>query len=116
MTDADLDALAAVVLAHDFDPLPWEDAPEWRRSVSRAVARAAVGCSGLSCAEHARGAWTLEMTKMGWGWGPTLDTRVKSHPGIVFGELTRGGVRHWTTVVDATRAEARKRGLRITGE
>lgn len=116
MTAEDLDALAAVALARDFDPVPWDEAPEWRRVPARRIAEAAVACSGLSCAEHARSAWTLAMTTLGWSWGPVVDVVGKRHPGVVFGELTRGGVRHWNGVVDAVRAEARKRGLRLTGE
>lgn len=115
MTNEDVDALAAIVLENDFEPIPWDGAPVWRKETARAVARASVACSGLSCAEHARSAWTLVMTQLGWGWGPSLDEKVKSHPGIVFGELTRGGVTHWTAIVDAVRAEAKRRGLRVTG-
>lgn len=116
MTNQDLDALAAVVLANDFEPLTWEEAPDWRRVTAQQVAKASIACCGLSCAEHARSAWTLAMTTLGWGWGPTLDVAAKRHPGIVFGELTQGGVRHWTGVVDAVRSEAKRRGVRVTGE
>lgn len=115
MTEEDLDALAAVVLENDFEPIAWAVAAPWARVAAQHVARAAVACSGLSCAEHARGAWTLGMTLQGWAWGPIVDVALKRHPGIVFGELTRSGVTHWTRVVDAVRAEAKRRGVMVTG-
>jgi hypothetical protein len=116
MTDEDLDALAQAALTADFDPVPWDEAPDWRRIPARRIAEAAVASSGLSAAEHARSAWTLAMTTLGWYWGREIDEKAKRHPGIVYGELTRGGVAHWTGVVEAVRAVARQRGVRLTGE
>lgn len=116
MTDEDLDALAAEALAADFNPVPWDEAPEWRRVACRAVAKAAVGACGVSRCEIARSAWTLSMTLQGWKWGPVLDEAAKQHPGIVFGDLTRGGIAHWSNVVDRIRAVGRARGVRLTGE
>jgi hypothetical protein len=116
MTDEDLEALARVALAQDFDPVPWEDAPAWRQIVSKRIAESAVRSSGMGRAEQARSAWTLAMTTMGWSWAREVDEVNKKHPGVVMGELTTGGVRHWNNVVDAIRDEARLRGLRLTGE
>jgi len=106
--------LAQVALAHDFDPVRWDEAPDWRRIAMVAVARAALGASGLSRADHARSAWFLSMTLQGWRWGRMLDERERTHPGVVEGDLTSGGTRHWTTLVDAVRDAARAAGVRMT--
>lgn len=116
MTDEDLEALARVALANDYEPVPWEEAPVWRQTVSKRIAESAVQFPGLSRAEQARSAWTLAMTTMGWSWGREANEATMQHPGVVTGELTTGGVRHWNKVVDAIRDEARRRGVRLTGE
>lgn len=116
MRDEQLEALARVALANDLEPIQWEDAPEWRRSAMIAVARAAVGASGLSRADHAFSAWLLSMTVSGWKWGRDFDERECTHPGIVMfrGGLPRGDSTHWTRLVDAVRARAKEIGLWVT--
>jgi len=116
VTPDDLEALGRVALAADFDSVPWEEAPEWRREAARAVAKAAVSTFKVSACEIVRSAWTNAMCSMGWRWDRVFDEKAKTHPGIVFGELTRGGVKHWMNVVDLVRAAARERGVRLTGE
>jgi len=103
---------AKVALANDFDPVPWEDAPQWRRDAAVEVANAALNTGNP---DKAREAWLLAMTTMGWRWDPVLDEQKKTHPGIVFGELTRGGTKHWMNVVDRVRQTARELGVRMTG-
>jgi hypothetical protein len=116
MTDDQLAALAEVALSKDHDPVPWHAAPEWRRAAMAAVARASIGACGLSRADHAFSAWLLSVTTSGWKWGHSFDEKERTHPGI----LTYGGglpgwdFRHWTTLVDAVRAEAKAIGVRIT--
>jgi hypothetical protein len=113
MTAADqLDACARAALAADFDPVPWDDAPEWRRQAARAVAQSAL-CSPSP--DKAREAWFCEMARQGWQWDKILDEKTKRHPGMVTGELTRGGTRHWHGVVESIRDVARRVGARMTG-
>lgn len=104
LSDHALEQAARAALAADFDPVPWDDAPEWRRRAARAVAKAAMDTGSP---DHTRSAWYLEMTLMGWRWSKTLDEVAKTHPGIVEGELTRGGTRHWENVVKAVREAVR---------
>jgi hypothetical protein len=114
--EASLGALARVALSRDHDPVPWDDAPEWRRVAMAAVARAALGACGLSRADHAFSAWLLSMTTSGWGWGRSFDEKERTHPGILAfaGGLPAGEAKHWTVLVDAVRAEAKVLGVRIT--
>ena len=113
MTDADqLDACAHAALAADFDPVPWDEAPEWRRQAARAVARSALSAANP---DQARMAWFTEMAQQGWRWDRVLDEKTKSHPGMVVVELTRGGTRHWNDVVDRVREVGRRVGARMTG-
>lgn len=113
MTAADqLELCAREALAVDFDPVPWEAAPEWRRQAALAVARS---CLDSTSPDKAREAWFVEMSMQGWRWGRVLDEKTKTHPGMVVGELTRGGTRHWQNVVDRVRAVARQVGARMTG-
>lgn len=81
-----------------------------------AAAKAAIGASGLSRADHAFSAWLLSMTTSGWKWGHSFDERERTHPGIVtFGKgLPRGDTAHWTRLVDAVRARAKEVGLWVT--
>lgn len=117
MTEEDQEALGRVALAHDFDPVPWEEAPEWRKTVARKVAVAACHTDAkLGGADHVRSAWTLTMTEMGWKWGRVVDESTREHPGIIYGELSQSGVRHWNSVIRAVRDEARRRSVRLTGE
>ncbi len=106
--DAGLEACAKAALAADFDPVPWDEAPRWRQFVSIAVAKAALDTGSP---DHTRAAWTLEMTTMGWRWAPIFDEAQKTHPGIVFGELTGPGTRHWMSVIKAVREEGKKHGM-----
>jgi hypothetical protein len=105
-------ACARAALAADFDPVPWDEAPRWRQLAMYAVAAAALDTNH---ADHARSAWVLEMTKQGWRWDKALDEEKKTHPGIVFGELTYGGTKHWDAVVKAVRSEGRRLGMRMLG-
>jgi hypothetical protein len=95
---------AKAALAADFDPVPWDEAPEWRRRAAYAAAEGALDTNNPS---FARSAWVLEMTIQGWRWSQTFDESLKTHPGIVFGELTRGGFKHWQNVVDRVREVAK---------
>lgn len=81
-----------------------------------AVARAAIGASGLGRADHAFSAWLLSMTLSGWKWGRDFDERERTHPGIVTfaGGLPRDDTTRWTRLVDAVRARAREVGLWVT--
>jgi hypothetical protein len=113
VTDDDqLEACARAALATDFDAVAWDEAPEWRRQAARAVARAALGSPSP---DQARMAWFTEMSLQGWRWDRALDERTKTHPGMVAGELTSGGTRHWHGVVERVRDTARRVGARITG-
>jgi hypothetical protein len=116
MTGQQLEAIARVALANDVDPVRWEDAPDWRRAAMAEVARAAIGASGLSRADHAFSAWLLSMTVSGWKWGRDLDERERTHPGIIMfgGGLPREDTTRWTRLVDAVRARAREVGLWVT--
>lgn len=81
-----------------------------------AVAKAAIGASGLSRADHAFSAWLLSMTVSGWKWGHVFDERERTHPKIITfkGGLPHGDSTHWTRLVDAVRAKAREIGLWVT--
>lgn len=116
MTNGQLVLLAKVALSKDHDPVPWDKATAWRRTAMTMVALAAIGASGLSRADHAFSAWLLSMTTSGWKWGPSFDERECTHPGIIsFSEgLPRTDTMHWTTLVDAVRAEAERVGLWVT--
>lgn len=125
MTDDQLAALAEVALSKDHDPVPWIDAPEWRRAAMAAVARVAVGACGLSRADHAFSAWLLSVTTSGWRWGRVLDEKERTHPGIVsFGPrenpdqfdqgLSLNFAAHWAALVDAVRDRAKALGVRVT--
>lgn len=125
VTDQQLEAIARVALANDVDPVRWEDAPDWRRTAMAEVAKAAIGASGLSRADHAFSAWLLSMTMSGWKWGHVFDEKARTHPGIVsFGKkenpqqfqegLLEKSVERWTCLVDAVRDKAKEIGLWIT--
>lgn len=116
MRDDQLEAIARVALANDVDPVRWEEAPDWRRTAMAEVARAAIGASGLSRADHAFSAWLLSMTVSGWKWGRDFDERERTHPGIIMfrGGLPREDTTRWTRLVDAVRARAREVGLWVT--
>ena len=107
-----LEACSRAALAAYFDPVPWEEAPTWRRKAALAVALAALNTNNP---DQARAAWTTEMCSQGWRWSQELDEAQKTHPGIVFGELTRGGTKHWCGVVEAVRRVGRERGVRMLG-
>lgn len=111
---ADPGFLACVqeALAADFDSMPWDDAPEWRRRAAAAVAESALDTNNP---DFARCAWTTEMCSMGWRWDREVDEVRKTHPGIVFGELTRGGTVHWLRVVSRVREVGRKLDVRMLG-
>lgn len=111
----DLDALescARAALAADFDPVPWKDAPVWRRLAAVAVSKA---CLETGSPDFARSAWFLQMTSAGWRWDKTFSERYKTHPGIVEGELTRSGSKHWENVVKQVRDVGRRLGVRMLG-
>lgn len=110
--DEQAEACARAALAADFDPVPWEDAPEWRRQAARAVARSALGSPSP---DQARMAWFTAMSAQGWRWDRAFDERAKTHPGMVAGELTAGGTKHWHGVVVRVRDTARRVGARMTG-
>jgi hypothetical protein len=103
---------AKAALEHDFDSVPWEDAQHWRREAAYAVADAALNTNNP---DQARSAWLLTMTMQGWRWDKVLDEQQKTHPGVVFGELTGGGTKHWANVVAQVRQKARELGVRMTG-
>lgn len=105
-------ACAREALAADFDAPTWDNAPEWRRRAAAAVAEAALDTNNP---DFARSAWTHEMCAMGWRWDREVDEARKTHPGIVFGELTRGGTRHWLSVVRRVRLVGIHHGLRMLG-
>lgn len=110
--DTAFTACAREALAADFDAVLWDSAPEWRRRVAYAVAEAALDTNNP---DYARMAWTTEMVALGWRWDRELDEAKKTHPGIVMGELTRGGTRHWLGVVKRVRDVARPLGVRMIG-
>lgn len=113
MTFSDgLDECAKSALTADFDSVPWDDAPEWRKNVARAVAQAALDTTNP---DAVRMAWFTEMTRLGWRWGREIDETQREHPGIITGELTRGGARHWESVIAQVRATGRLIGVRMTG-
>ena len=101
---------AKAALAADFDPVPWDEAPMWRQLAAAAVADAALNTNSP---DFTRSAWVLEMTTMGWRWSQEFNEQQKTHPGIVFGELTRGGVKHWLNVVKQVREIGKKLGVRM---
>ncbi len=92
---------AKVALENDFDPVPWDEAPRWRQRAAYAVADAALNTASP---DHTRAAWVTEMVNQGWRWSQEFNEQQKTHPGVLFGELTRGGVKHWLNVVDKVRA------------
>jgi hypothetical protein len=101
---------AKAALAADFDPVPWETAPRWRQLAAYAVADAALNTANP---DFTRSAWFLEMTTQGWRWDHVFDEAKKTHPGIVTGELTRGGVKHWQNVIDRVREVGQRLGVRM---
>jgi len=103
---------AKAALEHDFDPVPWTEAPDWRRVAAYAVADAALNTGSP---DFTRSAWFLAMTLQGWRWDRVLDEEKKTHPGIVEGELTRSGSKHWENVVKQVRDVGRLHGVRMTG-
>ena len=105
-------ACAQEALAADFDAVPWDAAPEWRRRAAAAVAESALDTNNP---DFARMAWFTEMVATGWRWDRVLDEVAKTHPGIVVGELTRGGTRHWLEVVRRVRRVGVDRGVRMLG-
>lgn len=112
MTDADLEICARAALSRDFDPVHWDDAPEWRRIAARAVAKAALDTNNP---DFTRMAWFECMCQQGWRWDKTFDEQKKTHPGIVAGELTPGGSRHWLAVVSHVRDIGRSFNIRMLG-
>lgn len=111
-TRESVEACARAALAADFDPVPWDEAPTWRKLAAAAVAEAALATNHP---DHTRAAWTLEMTKLGWRWSQAFDEAQKTHPGIVYGELTRGGTVHWCNVIKAVRAVGKQYGMWMVG-
>jgi len=107
-----LEACAREALAADFDPVPWVSAPKWRQRVAYAVA---VSALTTTSPDQARMAWFNEMSRQGWRWDRVLDESKKTHPGMVDGELTRGGSRHWENVVARVREIGLRVGARMTG-
>lgn len=105
-------ACAQAALAADFDPVPWAQAPPWRQATAYAVAEAALDTNH---ADHLRAAWVQAMTAQGWRWDRVFDEAAKTHPGIVVGELTRGGSIHWQNVATRVREIGRVRGVRMLG-
>ena len=110
--DEGFTACAQAALANDFDAVPWNDAPEWRRMAAIAVAEAALDTNNP---DAVRSAWVLSMTVQGWRWDREFNEALKTHPGVVFGELTKGGTAHWKRVSEAVRAVAREHGVRMLG-
>ena len=104
---------AMAALSADFDSVPWGDAPEWRQDVAAATARAALDTGGNP--DFTRMAWFHKRVELGWRWSQVYNEAAKTHPGIVAGELTRGGTAHWLEVCRAVRDVARARGVRMTG-
>lgn len=96
---------AKAALAADFDPVPWDEAPKWRQLAAYAVAESALNTANP---DFTRSAWVLEMTTQGWRWDHAFNEALKTHPGIVFGALTRGGFTHWQNVVTQVRAVGKK--------
>jgi len=105
-------ACAKAALAADFDPVPWDEAPAWRQNAACAVADAALNTNSP---DFTRSAWYECMTSHGWRWDKVLDEQKKTHPGIVVGELTRGGSKHWENVVMQVRDVGRRLGVRMLG-
>jgi len=101
---------AKAALENDFDPVPWDEAPRWRQLAAYAVADSALNTNSP---DFTRSAWVLEMTVQGWYWDHAFDEKRKTHPGIVFGELTRGGVKHWSNVVARVREVGTRLGVRM---
>jgi hypothetical protein len=112
LDDPGFAACAREALAADFDPVPWDEASEWRRRVSAVVAESALDTNNP---DHMRCAWTTEMCAMGWKWDREFSEAAKTHPGIVFGELTRGGTKHWCEVARRVRDVGRRLGVRMLG-
>jgi hypothetical protein len=110
--DAAFTACAKVALLNDFDPLEWDDAPSWRQEAAFAIAEAALDTNNP---DATRAAWFTKMVEMGWKWDRFLDVEKKTHPGIVTGELTRGGSKHWENVVKLVRVCGRAGGVRMLG-
>ena len=108
----DFTACAKAALEHDYAAVPWDEAPDWRQHAAYAVAEAALDTGNP---DFTRSAWFLAMTTMGWRWAPAFDEAQKAHPGIVSGELTAGGSKHWMNVVNKVRAVARLYNVRMTG-
>jgi hypothetical protein len=111
-TSDDLEACARTALSSDFDPVPWDVAPVWRRNAACAVADAALNTNNP---DQTRAAWLTAMTVQGWRWDSVFDEQKKTHPGITVGELTRGGSLHWENVVKNVRDVGRARGMRMLG-
>lgn len=107
-----LEACVRAALAADFDPVPWDEAPEWRRKAALAVALAALNTNNP---DHTRAAWVTEMVNQGWRWSQEFNEQQKTTPGIVFGELTRGGTNHWLGVIKNVREVGRAHGVRMLG-
>lgn len=103
---------AKAALAADFDPVSWDEAPEWRKRAARAVASAALSTNNP---DQTRAAWVTEMVAQGWRWSQEHDEAKKTSPGIVFGELTGGGTRHWLNVIKAVREVGQRLGVRMLG-
>lgn len=107
-----LEACARAALAADFEPVPWADAPPWRRKAALAVALAALNTNNP---DHARAAWVTEMVDQGWRWSQEFNEQQKTSPGIVYGELTKGGTNHWLSVVKAVREVGQTHRVRMLG-
>lgn len=105
-----LEACSRTALATDFDPVPWEEAPTWRRKAALAVALAALNTNNP---DQTRAAWVTEMVAQGWRWSQEYDEAKKTSPGIVYGELTGGGTKHWLNVIKAVREVGKAHGVRM---
>jgi hypothetical protein len=103
---------AKAALKADFDPVPWEDAPVWRRNAAYAVADAALNTNNP---DFTRMAWFESVVSQGWRWDRVFDEQKKTSPGIVTGELTGGGTKHWLNVVKQVRDVGRRLGVRMLG-
>jgi hypothetical protein len=101
---------AKAALAADFDPVPWDEAPRWRQLAAYAVADAALNTNNP---DHTRAAWVTEMVAQGWRWSQEYDETKKTSSGIVFGELTGGGTKHWINVVRCVREVGKRLGVRM---
>lgn len=110
LTPEQLTHCARAALSADFDPVAWESAPEWRRQAAEAVARAALLSKSP---DQIRAAWLTQMVAMGWRWDRELDEQKKTHPGIVTGDLTGGGTRHWNNVIAQVRQAAQSVGAPV---